>query len=678
MRSATLAVAILLVLRAPVAAGEPDTQTDRDLTSLSIEELMNVKVRTASLHQQSISDAPAGVTVVTQQDIRKYGYRTLAEVLQGIAGFFDSYDRSFHNPGVRGFSVPGHYGTRMLVLIDGNNLAAPGNGATPFGMDFPLDLSLVKQIEIVKGPTSALYGSGGTLATINVITQSAEEAGRAAVRVELDSLGEKKVQISSPVALGKDARLLLSGSLFNTAGEQSMYLPDLDAPEFNFGRALRMDGERGYHVYAALTWKNWRALMIAGERLKIQPVSWAPTVFNDRGTRAGVGMVISDLTYTQEWSGKTLQWHTYYGAFRLHGIFHYPLDQAVADTRENDADDWSGTKLNLRVPVRRLGSVTLGVEGRFDLRTLMSSREVEPAPGQRLSINQPDQSFALFAQDEIDLSKHWRADLGIRRDDSRYRPDFVSPRAALIYHRASGTSYKLLYGRSFRNPTPYELYFDDGVTDIANTALLPEKADTFEFVTEQRIAKWLQAVVSLYHYRIDDMILAQFVAEGALQFQNAGSASASGVELEAVRRFDSGAEFGGSLAFQRTVDRLTRYPFPNSPGQVGKLRAALPLFRNRLSLAAAFQYLGKRQTLAGETMPRALLTDLVLSTNRLTWALDLQFGVRNLFNRRYFDPVALTPIVDEMPGPGRTVFLSLVWRVPESWLPLPSAKKRRQ
>ena len=177
---------------------------------------------------------------------------------------------------------------------------------------------------------------------------------------------------------------------------------------------------------------------------------------------------------------------------------------------------------------------------------------------------------------------------------------------------------------------------------------------------------------------MNDMIIAGFSPNGALRFQNAGSASAAGIEFEVTRRFDRGAELGGSLALQRTVDRFTCFPFPNSPGQVGKLRGAMPLFRNKLSLAAAFQYLGRRQNVRGETMPRVFLTDLVVSSNRLSSALDLQFGVRNLLNRRYRDPVALTPMVGEMPSPGRTAFISLVWSAPESWLPLPSPQKRRQ
>ncbi len=74
-----------------------------------------------------------------------------------------------------------------------------------FGEDSPLDLSL--QIEIVRGPASALYGSGGVLATINIITEAPRDASPE-VRVETDSLGEKKIQATSPLALGKNATML--------------------------------------------------------------------------------------------------------------------------------------------------------------------------------------------------------------------------------------------------------------------------------------------------------------------------------------------------------------------------------------------------------------------------------------------------------------------------------------
>jgi iron complex outermembrane receptor protein len=143
-------------------------------------------------------------------------------------------------------------------MVNGHNMADNiFDSMLWFGVDFPIDMTLVKRIEIIRGPSSALYGSNGIFATINIITKSPDEAGPAAVIADYGSFGEKKIQMMAAQRIGKTASMLLSGSVFNNTGESPLYFREFDTPETGNGQAIRMDGEKGYHFFANLVWRNW-------------------------------------------------------------------------------------------------------------------------------------------------------------------------------------------------------------------------------------------------------------------------------------------------------------------------------------------------------------------------------------------------------------------------------------
>ena len=161
----------------------------QDISNLSLDSLLNVKISTASKYEQRTSEAPSAVSVIYSNDIEKFGYKTLNEVLNGIGGFYISYDRNYSYVGVRGFSRPTDYNDRILLLVNNHPMNENIFGASPMGTDLGLSLSSIDRIEVVRGPGSALYGTGAMFAVINIITKSGKNFDRYSLSLGGGSLG---------------------------------------------------------------------------------------------------------------------------------------------------------------------------------------------------------------------------------------------------------------------------------------------------------------------------------------------------------------------------------------------------------------------------------------------------------------------------------------------------------
>ena len=276
-----------------------------------------------------------------------------------------------------------------------------------------------------------------------------------------------------------------------------------------------------------------------------------------------------------------------------------------------------------------------------------------------MNIDRRDKSFALFAQDELALSRRWKLDLGIRLDVSAYRHNFVSPRAALIYQPSSVWTYKFLYGRSFRNPTAFQLFYDDGLSSVANPQARPEKADTVEIDVDRKIGHGMTLGVSAYSYWLRDFLAGVFTDSGLIQTQNVGKVHATGFELGLTGHPASWLEGAASYAFQRSADSSLDGILVNSPEHLAKVRFVVP-FKRKFDISSGMQYFSSRRTWAGASLGPVYLADFTITSRQLLPALDIQFGIRNAFNRNYSDPIALNPAVDAMQQPGRSAFMRLI------------------
>src|SRR5712671_5432131 len=145
------------------------------LRDLSLEDLMKLdagQVFGASERLQPVMEAPASVSFITADEIARYGYRTLADILRGVRGLYVTDDRNFSFLGTRGFSKLGD-----------NNC-----GQAEIGAEFGMDPAMFERVEIIRGPASSLYGDSAFFAVVNVITRSGSSLGGASITAETGTL----------------------------------------------------------------------------------------------------------------------------------------------------------------------------------------------------------------------------------------------------------------------------------------------------------------------------------------------------------------------------------------------------------------------------------------------------------------------------------------------------------
>ena len=259
----------------------PAQDRSSDPTSMSLEELMKIQVYSASRHLQEAEEAPSSVTVVTAEEIQRYGYRTLADVLRNVRGFYVTYDRNYSYVGVRGFAPLGDLNARILVMVDGHRLNDNIYDQALIGTDLPLDLDAVERIEIVRGPSSSLYGSNAFFGVINLITKSRSAVKHGQISSEIGSLGTYKGHFLLGETLPHGIEALLAGSVSESQGNYRLFFPEFNSPANNNGYAVNADNDAAKNFLAKLVFHNFTLESVVGTREKGIPTASWDTAFND-------------------------------------------------------------------------------------------------------------------------------------------------------------------------------------------------------------------------------------------------------------------------------------------------------------------------------------------------------------------------------------------------------------
>ena len=662
---------LLFFLATTILAGRVVAQDQKqtDLGGMSLEDLAKVKVDSvygASKFLQQASDAPTTVTVVTAAEIQKYGYRTLADVLKSVRGFYVINDRNYSYVGVRGFSMPGDYNARILFLLDGHRVNDNIYDGAYVGTEFPVDVDLIERIEIIRGPNSSIYGTGAFAAVINVITKRGRDLSAGEASGEAGSWNSYKSRATYGERLDGGLEMLLSGSYYRSDGHKRLFYPEFNNPATNNGIAQDADGDEAYSAFADIIYRDFNIHFVQNSRTKHIPTASFGTVFDDPRTKTTDARGYVDVQYHHTFgSWETLgrasyDWYDYHGIYVMDyaglGIPPFTLNYDAANGTWLDFQEDAS-----RVFLRR-HKVTVGTEFRKDLRQEQVNYDIQPY---LLYLDSQRSSWiaALYFQDEYSVRKNLAFVAGLRSDWHGNYGNMLSPRLGMVYNLNRSTDIKATYSWAFRAPNSYETFYSVKTSNTANPLLKPEKIRSWELEVDHRFGKIYSLSTAAFLNRIDDLIAPSIdPATGNPIYLNTSPVQTKGLEWELSARWANGVEGAISHTLQGTRNMATNNILTNSPKQLGKATLSVPLMQRKLFASADAQYISERRTVTQTDLGGYLLVNVTLFTRKLTERMDISGGLYNILDKQYAESGGLEHREASIPQDGRSFRVKLTYR----------------
>ncbi len=639
----------------PALAQEPGDQLS------ALDSLLNVPVSAAAKYAQLGSEAPASITIVTAEEIRRFGYRTLADVLNDLPGFYVTDDRNYTYVGVRGFGRPADFNNRVLVQIDGHTLNESFVGAVGLGREFGVDLEGIERIEVVRGPGSALHGARAMFAVVNLITRDGRAIDGVEATGEVGTLGTWRGSLVAGTALSKGPDLQLSASVSNRDGRDE-YFPEFDDPQTNYGLAESADRDRSGHVQGSLKYGGFTLHGMASARDKTVPTAAFFTQFNDPRNQTHDERHFVEAKYdTREEAALQLSVQGYANFYG--NEFVLPYETWLLKHRIWTS--WLGSEVRLRWDPIAGNRLVVGTEVQ---RVVEARQRATMASTDSLlkGNDHPYSVVSVFVQDELQLSENVALTVGLRHDDYSLGFSSTTPRAAVVYHPWRSTTVKALYGEAFRPPNLLESVSTPPFYFYDNPDLGPEKIRTAELVWEQRLASQVVMSTAVYNNEIRDLIepVPQGIGPGftqpvpTFQYQNHGNLTARGLEWELRLVSASGFRATGNYTYQRVRDSETGQKITNSPEHLARLGLSKQ-FQNGYVAALNLSYESGRIANFASEVDGRLLADVALSTPKLMNHVFASARVKNLFGTDYYTPGGPQHRQRMIPQYGRELFLAL-------------------
>jgi iron complex outermembrane receptor protein len=606
--------------------------TTSDLLELPFEELLETEVSGASAFVREVTDAPSAVAVVTAEEIRQFGYRNLAEILDGMRGLHLGFDGLYYYLGGRGFGKPGEYSGRIALLVDGYPVADSVFNQLYMGDDGVLDPSVIERVEYAPGPGAAVYGNNAFLGVLNVITRKGRDVDGTDVALLRGSNGDRKIRLTTGRRLDNGADILFSVAKHSVALPGVRVAAEDPAPT-----------NRDERVFFKVRQGGWWMESAWARRDEDSPSVEDASTYRVRDQNAFLQM-----GYDADWQDMRASFKLYRGSYK-YGAYYAKAD-ASSLSEDGILGRWWGAQAQLAGTLGDMHRWTLGAEHRREPYFYGYSQYVDGTNAGDFSYTgEGTRSWGVYAQDEIHVLPEMDVNLGLRYDQRKLRgreTSAVNPRVALLYRLGADTTLKWSHGMASR-----WMGWQDRQADRDNV----ERVRTTEFVAERA---WPEQGVrlqgSLYRYRMSD--LKETVFDPSVTYLQT-----HGAEVGLDWRRD-GVMLRASHAWQMARNNLGQWQV-NVPRTVTKLQLSVPLDGDRWRASLALRAMGRRLTAEGTIAGGYAVADLTLMRRQVVGGLDVTFAIRNLLNRRYGDVVGYS---NDGSGllwrDGRTYWLQLEYR----------------
>ncbi len=645
-----------------------DGRVDIDAALTGVDE-----VAAASRASESLRDAPASVSLIGSREIAAFGYTGTADALQGTRGIYFTNDLTYHVVGMRGYAPFSQFGNRTLVLVDGHAINDSWAEASFHEFELSSDLFGYDRIELVRGPTSVVYGSGAFQGVVSLVSPEIKDTF-ATSRVGMGAADDGVVRGYAHVRQATENGGV-QASVASVQGQPRTFVSPIREAAGDESVARRVGATEAYTARLNAVWHDFTWYSLFHSRDRQTPTAAYETIFGDPRTHESDTRAFGDLRHRLA-LGETaaLENRVFVDYYGFLGQFAYPRADGGVSTDRFDGV-WTGFESRLELQLFDGATWTTGIEA---VRHVLHRTRGEDEDGPTTNIDAPFWKTALSTSLRYDLNPRISFWAGARYDlwsfDSLPDPDGVpadgaviqnaNPRVVALLRPIESGTLKVIGARGFRAPSVYELTYNDaGRTQIPSPALTPESIWSAELEYSQRLFEQFDGIVATYAQQIRNRIEAQGAGDmvDPLHYENLDEKLWSGgLDFELRRPFFHGWMASAVFSYQRTRPGTVGSLFeaganvPNSPRTGAALKLVVPIIARSLRLANRVVFEGPRIDRDGQQTTSAVKWDLVFSGEATPLALRWSFGVRNLLDWQIEHPVGDEILDPRIAQAGRT------------------------